>query len=261
MNQNEQKRNLCLQQFKEMTNIIDKLTTQYNNLENNISKYIEDSKKYSRELKNEINNYINKLETPDIVFNINNKNLFIDSISEKFKAFYSSNDIIYLDIFIKEIEKLNEEINNMFFDLKEFSPGNINSFIDNSDVFFNIPDNDENSDGFYQNINNQCNIIINEEEQNNKNNSIDIICSVCNTNKVIKLCQGCIQLFCDNCLEIILNNEIGKKEKKKHMHNIKLIKDILNEKEKEKISFINSFEYIIKIIISKCDYLLEHEKI
>ena len=51
----------------------------------------------------------------------------------------------------------------------------------------------------------------------------------------------------DNCLESIPKNENGKKKSNdNHIHNIKIIDQILSEKEKEKMAFLISFEYFIK---------------
>ena len=51
---NEGNRRQCLEQFKKMICYIDQLTTQNNNLKNNIKKYIENSKNNSKKLKEEI---------------------------------------------------------------------------------------------------------------------------------------------------------------------------------------------------------------
>ena len=106
---------------------------------------------------------------------------FFNSITEQFQTFFSSTYIIYSNNFIKDIKKFNEEMNSILFEIKDFLPGNINSFTDNSDIAidFDIQDNDESIDNFHQNFNKQCDNFIYEEKQNNINNNIDIInCSV-----------------------------------------------------------------------------------
>ena len=48
-------------------------------------------------------------------------------------------------------------------------------------------------------------------------------------------------------MESIPKNENGKKKSNdNHIHNIKIIDQILSEKEKEKMAFLISFEYFIK---------------
>lgn len=80
-------------------------------------------------------------------------------------------------------------------------------------------------------------------------NEITIMCFKCKKKEPIYLCKTCNILFCENCIKE--QYQISDKN-----HSIINFKD---QKEKEKILFLNSISIIFKNILNKCDYLLKKD--
>ena len=161
--------------------------------------------------------------------------------------------------YVKNIKELNNELKNKIVeDIPEasFDPPNIGSFIDfdlKIDTNYSSKDKEEKSisifegyKSFYGEENN------NNELDNNKKNTININCncSICNKNKAFGFCEECNQIFCNYCYNII---------KEDHKHNLVFFEKLLNQFEADKLSFLNSLQYIIKSTLMKCNILLNSE--
>ena len=203
--------------------------------------------------------YLNKIQKyklqKDIEENIkylkkkNCDNIYEETVlykqKDKFKQYYEHTSNLYLNNHINKIKELNENLNNTFNEINEFTfrPPSINSFNNSSLDLFK-------SEKFYQDKLN-----ITEE----KEKSYIMYCPFCNDNKESTcFCDDCNKIFCNDCLNSYL--EFEKKEKKRHRHNIIYLEEIKTKNELSKTYFLNSIKTIIENILIKANDILNNEK-
>ena len=163
---------------------------------------------------------------------------------DKFKQYYELTSNLYLNKYIKNIKDLNENLNNILYEITEYNfiPPSINSFANSSIDLFK-------SSKFYQD---KLNTTEDKEE------SFLLFCTLCKNKQSICFCDDCNQIFCNECLNSYLEKE--KNENKKHKHNLVYIEQIKAKNQLSKTYFLNSISNIIKSILTKANDLLNNEK-
>ena len=229
-----------IKQLNKTKEIISDIYNETKKLYKYIQTHLQETQKYK--LQKDIEENIKYLKKNNFD-NIYEESVFYKQ-KKKFKKYYEYISELYKNNHINKIKELNENLNNILYDIIEFNfmPPTINSFNNSSVDLFK-------SEKFYQDIN------ITEE----KEKSYIMNCTFCNNNKESTcFCNDCNKYFCDECLKTILENE--KKERKGHKHKIIYFEDIKEKNELSKTYFLNSVRSTIENILIKANDILNNEK-
>lgn len=264
-NLSEDYRKFSLNHFENLKKKIDQLRVELNELNKYFKVYFEKAEDSLDNLLFMVEEYIYKLESFNDYKNLNSIIKTFEELIKQFRFCYQLISEIYSNKYINNLNQNNEDINNMINEILElnFRPPNINSFID----FSNSIDLDMSNSGLRKNISEEYEKLKediknskegkdNKDSKNSKNENINkiILCSKCYINKATNYCDHCYQLLCDNCYKTISKNEIQE-------HNFISLENINSKILNKKIYFFNSIQYIIKSLLIKCNYLLNHENI
>lgn len=222
-----------LNQAKESISSIRREFDLYNDI---IKNYSKTSKKY--EIETVIEEYLEENGNGDI-----KKDEFFSKLKNQIKDYNEMTANIYTDNHIEKIKELNENLNNILFQLFTPKTGN---FTDSSvDIL--------NSSKFYQGFYDDKN----EEKEENEDSELIIKCSFCPNNKNIYLCEKCNIFLCSDCTKrhnYSENNENG-------IHEFKNLSDIKTKTEQSKFLFLKSINHLIELILINSNNLLKKEKI
>ena len=239
-----------LETLNNMNKYIEEIIKQLNELVNKIPSYIETSKKLKEELQKCLNNFLINVNSKKEIKLEEQKHLFVN-LKERLKPFYDSNYQIYENKHIKILKEKNEELSKII----DFTPPIINSFIPNPTEVISNPNCgnsiQNNNLSYLYNISNSKDVNTENEDEDSSGDE-NYICSYCN-NEAKKFCEDCSKLFCKNCFNT--------KHKIQHQNKIQEIDLIKSQKKKNKKFFLISISGIIKIILKKSNYLIDHEKI
>ena len=256
----------CTKILKNAIIILDNIQDKINTFDKKSDIYFNDIKKNNKLLRNEIDNYLLFLDYK------NDKDNNFENIRQKLlkdckNEFSNYSEIIYfINNFLNDIRNLMEEFNNKIDGLIDFSPPNINSFLDSINIDMDFKE--LSSSSFY--------------DYNNYNKET-LKCEICLANEATYICRDCYTFLCKVCYDKKLNNnkvhhfELIKKEEfekifqeenseKKENSEKEEYNDInnqnnTNESINYKQLFLKSLEDTIKKIILMSNYLLEKGKI
>ena len=232
-------------------------------IKNTIIKIVEKFINNYESLKKMINTYIDWLGkiTPNIPDNNNIliKKDFNEEIRTKSKAFLDSLINISFINNLESIENSKNKLNDIFDEIINFNfsppPQPENNIKLNLDPFTNIQNFDEenisiNRQNFFQQVQEDEN---GEEQKSSEINSNDKSnndkCCFCNKNKSCYFFSR--KLYCKECINILFNKMIDDKENPDW-------DNVLSFNSKKEI-FIFSLEILIKIILLKCNYILNND--
>lgn len=221
-------------------------------LGNHLKSCIEKSQDSEKNLKRNIDDYINKFDS----FFKDSKDIepkdhksFYDNIIKYLPPFFNSNFEIYENNYIKKLEEINDNLNKNINDIGQiefFDPNHIDLNLSNQSILNDKNNNSLNSYDFYAGFN------IDKSKNSVENEGKPLNCSVCKKNEPKYFCEVCNQLYCESCYNSFDNNT-------KHIiKQFNLDKFHIN---RERILFLNSVIFIIKSLLIKANYIISNDEI
>ena len=263
------KEKISINNFNKLENLINyikEIEKEINSLEDTISNYSKQSKRLITDLSKYIINYKNSLnrfiqyENP---IESKAEEELCNQVKEYSQKLFTKIFSMYENKYIQNIKKLIEQFEDSVSEIEIFEPPNTNSFSPNISTLLNS-DNQKSYEEDYSKHDHKSGFTdflkddnLNENEEEEYEENIILNCSICNNNKADSYCEDCNQLFCKKCFSDMVN----KNKMKKIKHNTNQIKQNYKAKEIERLFFLNSITQIIKSIIIKGNYLINHEKI
>ena len=255
----EQKKEIYSQYYNKLNEIkkcSDEIINHLKSLGNHLKSCIEKSQDSEKNLKRNIDDYINRLDS----FFKDSKDIeqkehksFYDNIIKYLSPFFNSNFEIYENNYIKKLEEINDNLNKKINDIgpiEFFDPNPIDLNLSSQSTLNDKNNNSLNSfDFFCFNIDN-----INKSKNSGEGEGEDksMKCSVCKKYDSKYFCEECNQLYCDSCY-----NSFDKKSK----HNIKQFNLDKSQINQEKMAFLNSVIFIIKSLLIKTSYMISNDEI
>ena len=227
--------NSCIKQLNTAKEKIFDIFNEAKKLNKYIQAYIKKTQKYK--LQKDIEDNIKYLKKNNIENNYEES--FFYKQKKKFKQYYEYTSSLYLNNHINKIKELNEDLNNILYDINYMPPSN--SSFNNSSVEFK-------NENFYQDK-----ISITEDKEKEK--CYIMYCTDCNNNESICFNTDCNKYFCDKCLKTFLEN--SKKEQK---NKIIYLEKIESKNKLSKIFFLSSVINIIENILINANNILNNEK-
>ena len=214
---------------------------------------IEKSLDSEKNLKKNIDDYINRFDSffKDYSKDIEPKEhkSFYDDIIKYLSPFFNSNFEIYENNYIKKLEEINDNLNKKINDIGQiefFDPNPIDLNLSNQSILKYKSNSIFNSYDLYSGSN------FDKSKNSGEDEGKSLNCSICKKNDSKYFCEVCNQLYCESCYNFFDYNS---------KHTIKQFNLDKSHINREKILFLNSVIFIIKSLLIKANYIISNDEI